>query len=308
MIDKRKLPLSQLRAFEAAGRLGGFKAAAIELGLTQSAVSHHVRFLEETIGRSLFVRGAKSVQLTAEGLSLLQTTSAALDSLTGALNMIAAAPPDQMTHELTLAVPPSFATRWLLPRINRFQRQYPFVQVNIVATMAASQEIAKGFDAAIIYDPTLPGEGAPIELEIFREITTPVCSPSLIGTKDRGLPASRISEFEIIFNTSDPWDWNRWCDHAGINQLSLHSRIAFDNDDLAIQSALACRGIVLPELRFIEQDILERRLVIPFSVPPVELGSYRFVPYSKNEFMDCFYRWLQIEVADFNLYRLLSLG
>lgn len=298
-MNRRNLPLSQLRAFEAAGRLGSFKAAASELGLTQSAVSHHIRSLEETIGTRLFLRNSKTIALTPEGMIILEASSSALDALSEAISNAKYLTSGLATvHKIHLAVAPSFATRWLLPRIQKFQRRFPNVQVNITAALSASQGEQADFDAAIVYDRDLKVDDERRTL-IFREMALPVCAPSLLHNKKIKLSLEDIERFNVILNSPDPWDWMHWAAEVGIDPRKLNSRIVFDNDDLAIQSALAARGIALPELRFIEEDIYARRLVAPFDAPPVSLGAYYFLRYSDRRYLDELKNWLCTEAGAF---------
>jgi LysR family glycine cleavage system transcriptional activator len=298
-MNRRNLPLSQLRAFEAAGRLGSFKAAALELGLTQSAVSHHIRSLEKIIGARLFLRNGKTIALTPEGMIVLEASSGALDSLSEAIsNAKKLTSGSAAAYQINLAVAPSFATRWLLPRIQKFQRHFPNVQVNITAAMSASHGEQADFDAAIIYDRDIKLDDDRRTL-LFREMALPVCAPSLLPNKKTKLSLDDIERFNVILNSPDPWDWIYWASEVHIDSAKLHSRIVFDNDDLAIQSALAARGLALPELRFIEDDIYARRLVAPFDVAPVPLGAYYFLKYSHRRYLDELQNWLCTEAGSF---------
>lgn len=299
MIDRRRLPLSQLRAFEAAGRLGSFKDAAAELSLTQSAVSHHVRSLQELIGVRLFHRVGKTTTLTPEGIMLLEASSGAFDCLSDAVMAAQRRTSDKTAkYQVNLAVAPSFATRWLLPRIQKFQRRFPDVQVNITAAMSVSQGNGSDFDAAIIYDRQLATLEEASTL-VFRELAIPVCAPSLVPKRKGKVSPDEIDHFNIILNATDPWDWVHWCNEVGVDPIKLHSKIVFDNDDLAIQSALAAHGIALPELRFIEGEIYNRRLVAPFDVRPVQLGGYHFIKYADRPFLDDLHIWLRDEARNF---------
>src|SRR5918998_5987303 len=122
-----QVPLSILRAFEAAGRTGSFRAAATELGLTPSAVSHAVRKLEQTLGASLFEREGRAVHLSPEGEALMRHVGRAFDELRRGLEIVSTRGPMM----LRLHSAPSFAAQWLTPRLSRFLRIHPGIEVRL---------------------------------------------------------------------------------------------------------------------------------------------------------------------------------
>src|SRR6187200_65842 len=141
------IPLSILRAFKAAGRTGSFRAAATELGLTPSAVSHAIRKLEQTLGASLFARDNRVVQLTPEGEALMRHVGRAFEELRRGLEMVS-------THGsqfLRLHSAPSFATQWLTPRLGRFLRDHPGIEVRLAAGTDYTRFLNDEFDADIVY-------------------------------------------------------------------------------------------------------------------------------------------------------------
>ena len=159
---RRLPPLSALRPFEAAARLESFSQAAAELHLTHGAVSHQVRALEEHLGTPLFARHGKRVTLTAAGRTFAERVRASLDELSAAAEALRARREDR----LTLSVLPSFASRWLMPRLIRFMDAHPKVEVNVIASTALADFRNDEIDVAIRFGP---GPWPPHDCEMFME-------------------------------------------------------------------------------------------------------------------------------------------
>src|SRR5918998_453743 len=167
------MPLSFLRAFEAAGRTGSFRAAAAELNLTPSAVSHAVRKLEQVLGTSLFERDTRNVRLSYEGEALMRHVSQAFGELRRGMEVVSTRGPKL----LRLHSAPSFAAQWLTPRLSGFLRDHPGVEVRLAAGTDYARFNTDEFDADIVYgSPRV--EGLTV-VPLGEETITPICAPDL---------------------------------------------------------------------------------------------------------------------------------
>ena len=177
----RKLPpLSTLPVLEAAARLSSFSAAAEELHVTHGAISHQIRSLEEYLGLPVFARIGRRVELTPEGAALAEQVRAALQQVADAVEAIS---PEAREHKLVISVLPSFASRWLMPRVGSFLEAHPQYQVSVEANQARANFLTDGVDVAIRYgQPPFPGcDSRPL----FFDELVPVAAPSLIETAER---------------------------------------------------------------------------------------------------------------------------
>jgi DNA-binding transcriptional LysR family regulator len=171
-----QVPLSILRAFEAAGRTGSFRTAALELGLTPSALSHAVRKLELSLGASLFVRDNRAVHLSPEGEALMRHVGRAFEELRRGLELVSTRGPQL----LRLHSAPSFAALWLSPRLARFLRDHPGVEVRLAAGTDYTRFLNEEFDADIVYGP--PRQEDLVVVPLGEETVTPLCAPEMART------------------------------------------------------------------------------------------------------------------------------
>jgi LysR family transcriptional regulator, glycine cleavage system transcriptional activator len=263
-------PLSALRPFEAAARLESFSRAAEELHLTHGAVSHQVRALEEHLGAPLFTRHGKRVALTPTGRAFAERVRAALAEIAQAAE---AARPRRQGNRLTVSVLPSFASRWLLPRLIRFMDAHPAIEVNVIATAALADFAGEDIDVAIRFGR---GPWPPLACEMFLEDEFfPVASPRF----NRGrLPAhpSDLPKLRLIREDRDYWA--EWFQLAGVPLTEPAVRGPLFND--ATYSMLAAargEGIAMARMSVVRDD-LERgtlKRLFKLSVPAHE--RYWFV-------------------------------
>src|SRR5438445_10319312 len=172
-------PLGALRTFEAIARHLSFTRAAEELALTQSAVSHQIRALEEHLGTRLFQRLHRGIELAADGRTLLEGVRAGLDSVLLASERV------RNQHRmgvLTVAAPAAFAIGWLVPRLGRFAALHPEIEVRIAAIDGREPDLWRdGIDLAVVKRPAKSAAHNPVEMPLLREVVFPVCSPSLLN-------------------------------------------------------------------------------------------------------------------------------
>ena len=261
--------LGALEAFEAAGRLGSFQAAAATLHVTPSAVSRQIKSLEEELGVLLFHRLHRGVRLTDEGRAYLSEVQAALARIGKATSRLVGAHGDA---RLSLSVLPSFAGNWLLPRLGEFERAHPHLAVEMHATTDYADFERDHVDAAIRFGsgpwPGLHAEPL-LELHFF-----PVCSPAIAD----GLhsPADLASQ-RLLHESHVPGAWSEWLAAAGVPDLTGADARTFDNAQLVLEAALAGQGVALSTDVLAHRYLADGRLVRPFQVCATSARTYHFV-------------------------------
>ncbi|MET0428906.1 MAG: LysR substrate-binding domain-containing protein [Microvirga sp.] len=251
----RAVPISLFRAFEAAGRTGSFRAAALELHLTPSAVSHAIRKLEEFLGTHLFDRGTRKVHLSYEGELLMRHVNRAFEDLRRGMDVVSTRGPGL----LRLHCAPSFAAQWLTPRLAGFLKRHPSVEVRLAAGTDYTRFTADDFDADIVYGP--PRADGLIVVPLGEEIVTPMCAPDLAA---RIATPSDLRDTVRIQSDSKQIQWADWFSaNALVPPPPNGSR--FDRSFLAIAAAVAGLGVALESTRLAERELATGRLVTPLS-------------------------------------------
>ena len=268
-------PLSSLRSFEAVARQLSFSRAADELNVTPGAVSQQIRTFEERLGVRLFDRTKRSVSLTQAAARMLPDVQAGLDLLSRACSN-QALPVGERT--LTISVAPSFAFKWLLPRLPSFHDQHPDIELRISATVELADFRRDGIDLAIRLGH---GRYAGLQAEpLFSEALTPLCSPKILKGKGRLKTPEDLRKHRIIHDTSIPGQgehsaWDKWLALAGAKHFSARRGVRFTLAELAMQAAIDGAGIVLGRLVLAEGDIAAGRLVRPFKIAlPLDVSYF----------------------------------
>ena len=253
-----------LRAFEAAARLESFTLAAKELHLTQSAISHQIRELEDYFGKSLFFRKNRKVEPTAEGRRLLDSLSRVFDVIEAACNEVTLAPSSQV---LALHCSPSFAAKWLSPRLPEFIKDNPDITIRLTSgaepiDLLRNQEI----DIAISYQFSHEGPGI-TSLSLGEEKIVPLCAPELI---DASIPVEELmSKLTLIESSLNHHTWEKWFEIHHLKNPSTR-KMSFDRAALSVSAAVDGIGAVLESVRFAERELSRGELV--------ELGQGIFLP------------------------------
>jgi len=261
----RKMPnYVLLRAFEAAARLESFTLAAKELHLTQSAISHQIRELEDYFGKSLFLRKNRKVEPTAEGRRLLDSLSRVFDVIEAACNEVTLAPSSQV---LALHCSPSFAAKWLSPRLPEFIKDNPDITIRLTSgaepiDLLRNQEI----DIAISYQFSHEGPGI-TSLSLGEEKIVPLCAPELV---DKDIPVEELmSKLTLIESSLNHHTWEKWFEIHHLKNPSTR-KMSFDRAALSVSAAVDGIGAVLESVRFAERELSRGELV--------ELGQGIFLP------------------------------
>lgn len=253
----RRLPsFFSLRAFEAAARHGSFTEAGNELSLTPSAISHQVRALEEWLGKPLFVRSVRKVTLTDDGLTLLATLTPAFDMIEEGC---AALKPSSHSRGLSVHCAPSFAAKWLSPRLPDFMRKHPGITIRM-SSSAEPVDLQRAHDIDIEISYGTPPTRSNISVEALGfEKTVPLCSPRLLDKKPLALPQD-LSQFTLIESKLNPVKWADWWKLNGL-KLPDQARPSFDRGSMAVAAAADGLGVALETTRFAEGEIARGELV-----------------------------------------------
>lgn len=255
---KRQLPsFPSIRAFESAARHLSFKAAADELCVTQSAISHQIKILEDFLEAPLFMRRPQGVELTLRGSEYLEMISHLMDGLESATLKVRGASYDE---PLYVQASPAFSSYWLLPRLIRFNQSYPDIEVNLSTIADADIPEDHLFDVRVNCSWEVPPESGG---ERFMESPhVPVCSPSLIK---EGTDIAQIEDlFQYpILQAKGSWDkWDRWLEHTGYAKPSRLTGPRFENTYLALKAAEEGLGIALAPTALINEKVALGRLVV----------------------------------------------
>jgi LysR family glycine cleavage system transcriptional activator len=297
----RKIPpLNPLRAFEVAARHLSFTRAAEELFVTAAAVSHQIKTLEESLGVTLFVRQPKSLQLTEAGKAYLPGVQQAFKQLAEA------------THQLHLRgnpstlrvnVPPTFALKWLIPRMDRFMKAHPEIDLKVSTSNHSIDFSRDEFDLAVRYGRGVYA-GMKSELCLSVEVF-PVCSPALMkGAHPLRVPDdlrfhTLLHDESTYADSSNP-TWADWLRLAGVEGIDSTRGPSFWPSHLVINAAIDGLGVALAKKAWVEMDLAEGRLVRPFDISlPVEFGYYVVYPEERVDNLQImtFVEWIRSEVA-----------
>ncbi|MGN6581256.1 MAG: transcriptional regulator GcvA [Bordetella sp.] len=262
---RRLPPLNALRAYEAAARHHSFTRAAEELHVTQAAISHQVRQLEEWLGCPLFERRGHALTGTTVGKAYATELGRLLDALVSATERVAGHD-SSLDGPLRITVLPSFATRWLVPRLARFRALHPGIDLQVTSTLALHDFARDGFDLAIRLGlGRWPGLQTDL---ISRERLSPVCSPELLAHA----PLATVADLQAPPLLHDqPGDlWPRWLALAGATRgeadAIMRAGLAFSDSALVLQAAADGQGVALGRLFLAAADITAGRLVKPFAL------------------------------------------
>ena len=256
--------LNALRAFEAAARQLSFVAAAEELNVTPSAISQHIKSLEDYLGVKLFQRSKVGISLTQEARAAYPDVKDGLDRLVSGLTKMRGAGVD---HIITVTMPPSFAAKWLLPRIERFRERHPEFDMRLDTSNRLADLHAEDIDVAIRYG--LGGYAGLESDKLMSEEVFPVCSPRLLPPNG-SIDIERLAHMTLIHDTTIDFDpgfpsWSAWFKARGVRNIDPARGLQFNSSIMAIQAALDGQGVALGRSVIVRGDIESGRLVRPFS-------------------------------------------
>jgi len=291
----RRLPsLNALKAFEAASRHESFTEAAVELFVTHAAISRHIRELEEWLGTELFSRTGRGVALTDAGRRFGNRLTPLFDNMAEATREAAA---QGTVRTLNVSVEPSIASRWLVPRLGRFNELHPDIELNIDPDNRLVDFRSDKADLGIRY-----GLGRWDNVEIQKLISDvgifPVCGPRLIRNSGPVVPAD-LANYNLLHESRKQY-WTDWLAAAGVQGVEDWRGTVFQGH-LAIEAAEAGQGFALGDMILCTDAILEGRLVRPFALDIRDHGGY-FIVRAKGSKESAparaFREWLQAEMAE----------
>jgi LysR family transcriptional regulator, glycine cleavage system transcriptional activator len=264
---RRKLPgLGALKTFEAAAHHQSFARAADELGVTPAAVSHLVRELEDQLQLKLFQRSSRVVRLTHDGEILHAAVTDALDRIGDAIARLRSA---NGKPRLVVTTTPSFATKWLVPRLDRFLSQFPDADVRIDISERLVDLARDEADIGIRFG-TGNYPGLRVD-RLFHETVFPVCSPKLLKDPHR-LRQPRDLRHHTLLHVDwqmlgEAWpSWQMWMRAAGVEDVDTTRGIHFEHTSFAIQAAIDGQGVALGDASLVVDDLAAGRLVRPFDL------------------------------------------
>ena len=272
-------PLNALRAFEAAARHLSFTLAASELNVTQTAISHQIRRLEEELGVRLFIRQNRALALTPEARDYLPGVRAAFNDLRLATDRLLRKDDDKVLTVSTIA---SLAAKWLLPRLADFQEAHPGIDVRITTSTSLVDFQRDNVDAAIRYGR---GQWPGVHADwLMADELFPVCSPSLLRG-DKSLRTPEDLKDHVLLHTNNGDDWRLWLTAAGLStSISRLPGITFDMTLMTVQAAIDGMGVAMGRTSYVRDDIAKGRLVVPFKIAlPADAGFYLVSPEGRRE-------------------------
>ena len=305
-------PLTSLRAFEAAARHLSFKAAADELFVTPGAVSQQIKLLEEYLGKPLFVRLVRTVKLTPEGIAMLPKLREGFECLAAAVEATRTV---QQGGVLAVKAPPSFASRWLIPRLSRFTERHPDIALRMTGSLQNIDD-SPNSPAALPVDPRMDISEVTIRYgngrypghrvtQIFSPVLVPACSPLLLKGEHPLLTPADLRWHILIHDDTVPEQnserptWADWLRQAGVDRVEATKGPRFGNN-LALEAAIDGLGVVLALKPLIAEAVASGRLVIPFDISVPSPNAYYLVvaeTAAERPAVAAFCDWLLTEAA-----------
>ncbi|MFC3095938.1 transcriptional regulator GcvA [Alteromonas sediminis] len=292
---RRLPPLNSLKAFEAAARHLSFTKAADELFVTQAAVSHQIKALEEYLSMKLFLRRNRTLLLTEEGQAYYLDLKEIFKALQDATDKLLA---KGSKGAITVATPPSFASQWLVPRISQFSSQNPDIDVRIKAVDFDEGFLTDDIDVAIYYGK---GRWSGVQADkLHSEFLTPMCSPTLL---QMGKPLRDLFDLKnhVLLHDSSRAMWNTWLKHFKVNGINVNQGPVFSHSMMVLQAAALGQGIALGNTVLARPELEAGRLVVPFAERLESKEAYYMV--CDPQHMDLgkittFKQWMQSQVQE----------
>ena len=250
-------PFLSLRVFEAAARSGSFARAADELGISAGAVSQHIRAIEEFAGQPLFRRLGRGVELTPAGQAAFAHAGAALEEMLEAGRAMRAA---LRGRRVSISAAPSFASKWLIPRLDKFQEQHPDVEVRLSADMTLTDFSGSDMDLAVRYGPG--GYDGLYSERLMTELVVVVCSPRLLEAHGKLHTPADLTGAPLIHDDSPERDptcpsWAMWFAARGIRRTDVERGLRFNQSSLAIEAAVGGKGLALAKRQLALRDLAD---------------------------------------------------
>ena len=271
-MSTRLPPLNALRTFEAAARHLSFTKAADELFVTQAAVSHQIRTLEDHLGARLFRRASRALMLTDEGQALLPAVRDAFDRLLAGVRRV-----EDLCcgGALTISTTPSVAASWLAGRLVRFQALHPEIELHLGATPRLVDFAREGIDCGIRYgEGDWPGLRAE---RLFQTALMPVCSPALRDGPHPLRKPEDLVHHTLLHALDGGDDWRLWLRAAGVQGIDPTRGPKFDSITIVLQATINGAGVGIGRRQLVEAEVESGRLVAPFELELTDECAFYFV-------------------------------
>jgi LysR family transcriptional regulator, glycine cleavage system transcriptional activator len=296
-------PLKSLIAFEAAARHGSFTQGAHEIGITTSAVSHHIQQLEDFLGVPLFHRYAGRAVLTAAGRTYSREVEHAFGAIANATSLIA---PQSWGGHLTIAVPNSFSVKWLQPRLDNFLKANPLFRVRL-ATLHTHELDANRYDIAIAHGRPQSPDLKHVE-PLLVERLRPLCSPQLAKELELKNPTDLAKA--TLIHSNNPLTWVDYFRRLGNLVLKPAHDLWLDRSAMAIEAAVNGLGVILESEILAEKELSDGRLIEPFSDPKFQVENISYYLIHSSSLRNAaeasvFEKWLRDEIDQANLRTIL---
>lgn len=295
---RQRLPsMNALLAFEAAAIRLSFARAASDLHVTPAAVSQQIRTLETDLGVKLFARTGRGIRLTETGRAWLPEVRRCLERIKLTVELAK----EHASNVLTITVAPSFASRWLMGRLYRFSERYPEISVRVIATPEVIDLRGHDVDLAIRFGPG--GYPGLVVERLLPEFLVPMCAPELIDSRRRRSHPNDLERHTLIHDdslTATGGGWPLWLHAARADRVNASRGPRYSLADIAMQEAIAGRGVVLARWQLAANDLREGRLVCPFDLAIESPHSYFLVAQHESAGLAkvvAFRNWLLREAA-----------
>ncbi len=294
IMSKRLPPLNALRVFDAAARHLSFTKAAEELFVTQAAVSHQIKALEDFLGLKLFRRRNRSLLLTEEGQSYYLDIKEFFTALSEATRRLQSR---SAKGALTVSLLPSFAIQWLVPRLASFNSAYPGIDVRIQAVDREEEKLADDVDVAIFYGR---GNWPGLRVEkLYAEYLLPVCAPQLLTGEHALTSSDRLVNHTLLHDASRR-DWQSYMRQLGLGNANVQQGPIFSHSAMVLQAAIHGQGVALANNVMVQSEIEAGRLVCPFNDVLVSKNAFYLVCHDSQAELGkiaAFRQWILAKAA-----------
>lgn len=283
-------PLNAVRVFVAAARHQSFSRAAVELHVTHGAVSRQIQRLEAHLGVALFERRVRQVALTPQGQAFYAQADAGLAQIEQAANLLKSRTP---TRTVRINVRPSFAVRWLIPRLPDFISQHPDIEPHVSTGTAPPCEAAEAFDIAIRRG--LQGWPASMQVTPFLEDeAVAVASPALLRSHGLAIDSPRdLADHVLLGARSRQGDWDDWLKRNGVRRFRSAGRLHLDHLHLVLQAAIDGLGIAIAPRSLLGNDLREHRLAQVLPTHRLPLDRYYYAIAEESSEVRAFIQWIE---------------
>ncbi len=303
-------PLNALRAFEATARNMSFSKAAEELNVTKAAISHQIRGLEDYLGFDLFERTNRSISLTEAAEKSLPKLREGFNNLSDAVHLMRA---HEQVDNLNIWMAPSFASKWLIPRLHNFSSRFPEIDMRIMSDVKL-MDVKRGVDAVdqltrshdvdiVIRFGSGRYPGYQVE-KLFDVEAVPLCSPKLLESDKHPLKNPADLRHHTLLhddtNYSGRPSWSNWLSHYGVTGVNAKRGLHFNHVLMAMEAAIDGQGVLLSMERLARLDLAENRLCIPFDMSLPLVHAYHVIcpkSTSNQRAVKLFTAWLREEAA-----------